>query len=299
LAIGDYDNDGDLDIFVVSRGSTSALLYRNEGNMKFLDVARQEGIVDSTGYVAAWGDIDNDGDLDLFLTQAARTPNRLFLNQKGQENNWLIVRTVGVQSNRAGIGARVRCVSGNLSQIREVDGGSGCFSQPMLPVHFGLGGRTTIDSLIIRWPSGTVDVYSHLKVNHYITVTEGKGITVGVGNGEKEMPAAFELFQNYPNPFNPSTSITFRLSRFAFVSVKVYDVLGREVATLVNEWKEAGTYNIQFDIRPDPASAGGSFDIFSSGVYFYRLIATPAGKHSSDFIPSTTYIETKKMMLLH
>jgi hypothetical protein len=88
------------------------------------------------------------------------------------------------------------------------------------------------------------------------------------------MPSEFYLAQNYPNPFNPSTSIKYQVSSISDVSLKVYDLLGREVATLVNEEKPAGTYEITFD-------ASG----LSSGVYYYKLQAD-------------TFIETKKMILV-
>ena len=92
--------------------------------------------------------------------------------------------------------------------------------------------------------------------------------------GAEKIPASFSLSQNYPNPFNPSTTIKFQVSSFKFVSLKVYDVLGREVATLVNEQKSPGIYTVQWD-------ASG----VASGVYFYRLA-------------SGGFIETKRLLLL-
>ena len=89
-----------------------------------------------------------------------------------------------------------------------------------------------------------------------------------------EKPREFALGQNYPNPFNPTTAIRFQISDYGFVSLQVYDVLGRKVATLVNEVKEPGTYIVQWD-------ASG----VSSGVYFYRLRA-------GDFV------QTKRMMVV-
>ncbi len=89
-------------------------------------------------------------------------------------------------------------------------------------------------------------------------------------------PKEFLLQQNYPNPFNPSTSIQYAISSTQFVTLKVYDLLGREVATLVNEEKTAGSYNAQFTMNNVQ---------LSSGIYFYKLQA-------GDFV------ETKKMILL-
>jgi hypothetical protein len=95
----------------------------------------------------------------------------------------------------------------------------------------------------------------------------------------EEIPSAFRLEQNYPNPFNPRTSIRFRVSSFGFVSLKVYNLLGQEVATLVNDWKESGNHSVAFDIRHS------TFDILPSGVYFYRLEAGG-------------FVETKRMLLV-
>jgi hypothetical protein len=101
-----------------------------------------------------------------------------------------------------------------------------------------------------------------------------RGTPTNVGDERTGLPAVFELAQNYPNPFNPATNIGFRISDFGFVSLKVYDVLGREVATLVNEEKKPGTYTVQFD------AAG-----LASTVYFYRLQAG-------------SFAETKKLLVL-
>jgi len=98
----------------------------------------------------------------------------------------------------------------------------------------------------------------------------------GVDTDVPSLPSKFSLAQNYPNPFNPTTKIGFRISEFGFVSLNVYDVLGNEVATLVNEEKPAGNYEINFS-----ATGGG----LSSGIYFYQL-------------QSGNFVETKKMILL-
>jgi len=90
----------------------------------------------------------------------------------------------------------------------------------------------------------------------------------------EEVPVGFALKQNYPSPFNPTTTLSFVIGHFSFVSLRVYDVLGREVAILVNEIKKPGTYSIDFD---------GSD--FASGVHFYKLA-------------SENSVEVKKMVLI-
>ena len=98
--------------------------------------------------------------------------------------------------------------------------------------------------------------------------------SVGVNNTKSQMPSKYSLDQNYPNPFNPSTSFTYEVGNAGFVSVKVYDLLGREVATLVNEFKQAGSY---------PATWNAAS--FGSGVYFYKM-------------QSGSFTSTKKMILM-
>ena len=99
-------------------------------------------------------------------------------------------------------------------------------------------------------------------------------VVTEVTNPQDLLPVIFELFQNYPNPFNPSTTINFVIPKSSFVNLKVYDVLGNEVATLVNEEKPLGTYQLNFD-----ASS------LASGIYFYKIQAG-------------SFVQTKKMILL-
>ena len=98
--------------------------------------------------------------------------------------------------------------------------------------------------------------------------TEGSGVfksessTTAIINTISELPSGFRLEQNYPNPFNPSTIITYSIPRGSFVTLKIYDILGNEIATLVNEEEPAGNYKINFNGNR-----------LSSGVYFYRIQA--------------------------
>ena len=96
----------------------------------------------------------------------------------------------------------------------------------------------------------------------------------GISNVNNEVPSSFDLKQNFPNPFNPTTNINFSLPKSGFVTLKVYDMIGKEVATLVNEVKTAGNYIVGFNAANLP-----------SGAYFYRL-------------ESNSFVDTKKMMLI-
>jgi hypothetical protein len=101
---------------------------------------------------------------------------------------------------------------------------------------------------------------------------------------EENLPIDFSLYQNYPNPFNPVTKIRFRNAHFGFVNLKVYDILGNEVATLVNKELPAGEYEVEFSAKSGSASGGNASNL-SSGIYFYTL---RAGE----------FIQTKKMILI-
>jgi len=116
-------------------------------------------------------------------------------------------------------------------------------------------------------------------------------IVVDVKN-EEPIPNTFSLEQNYPNPFNPSTNIRFRIADRGFVSLKVYDILGNEVATLVNEELTPGEYEVKFSAKGGSAFGGNAYSL-PSGVYFYQL---QAGNPESS--SGQVFIETKKMLLL-
>lgn len=176
----DYDNDGYRDIFVTNGDAhhlytEEDLLFRNNGDMTFEDVSLESGDYFSkaeyVGRGAAFGDYDNDGDIDIFVPNMSG-PAILLRNDGGDQNHWLTVRAIGTKSNRDGIGARIHVTAGALKQIGEVKAGSGYLSSNDSRVHFGLGKYTKVDSLEIRWPSGIVQTLRDVKADQILTVTE-------------------------------------------------------------------------------------------------------------------------------
>ena len=149
-ALGDFDNDGDLDLFFTTvYPRDHCVLYRNEGNWRFRDVTAAAGISAKLTYQAAWADFDNDGDLDLV------TGGRLFENTVTRRH-WLRVRLVGNGSSvsRDAVGAQVRIRLGRRTLTRQVESGTGEGNQNDAVLHFGLGSRARRVELVVRWPGG-------------------------------------------------------------------------------------------------------------------------------------------------
>jgi len=180
-ALFDFDNDGWKDLFVVNGGlhwlvPMEASLFRNNGNGTFADVSADAGSffkTKSVGRGACFADYDNDGYIDAFIVVLGG--KGILVHAKppvGPRNHWLTLKLVGTASNRDGFGARVEATAGDLRQIVENVPQSGYLSQNDPRPHFGLGTHSEVDTLTIRWPSGTVQTLEHVKADQILTVTE-------------------------------------------------------------------------------------------------------------------------------
>ena len=195
----DYDNDGDRDIFVANGhlfpqldranlGTSYAQtnqLFENLGDGTFVEVSQLSGEglgIKKVSRGASFGDYDDDGDLDIFVLNINDRPTLLH-NDGGNENNWLMVKTIGTESNRDGIGARIEVRCGEVAQSAEIRSGASYLSHNDLRAHFGLGQTESIDSLVVRWPSGLEERFENLAANRLVVLQEGEGIVNLDGKG--------------------------------------------------------------------------------------------------------------------
>jgi len=298
---GDFDNDGDLDLLLCGLNNSLhySNIYRNNNGI-FTDIAANlTGVENRNG--ADWGDYDNDGDLDILLmgydgtsyvTKIYRNDNtvsntipsspiNLTSNQTGNNRiNLKWNKSTDAQTLQKGLTYNLR--------ISTSPGGVEIFS-PMSDLNTGYRripalGNTDHDTswTIFNLPEGTyywsVQSIDNSFAGSQFSPEQTFSITItSEGNlSGNEFPKEFALKQNYPNPFNPSTNLEFGISDWEFVSLKIFDLLGKEVATLVNERLAPGSYNYQFSTV--------NYQL-PSGVYFYRLTAGE-------------FTDTKRMMII-
>ncbi|UCC93391.1 MAG: PKD domain-containing protein, partial [Thermoplasmata archaeon] len=192
IAWADFDNDGDLDVFmpqVYDLDYAYSYLYINRGDGTFEDVGPSLGLRVWNTYGAAWADYDNDGDLDLVTggKNPSYGPSRIHLfENSGNSNGWLKVQVEGTMSNVMGLGTRVTVVAGNTTMTRDFEGGTGSHAQMNdLPVEFGMGKAEKADTVIVSFPSGNVLTYIDVPVNTTLMVKEvnpGTGVAIDVSD---------------------------------------------------------------------------------------------------------------------
>jgi hypothetical protein len=195
--MADFDNDGWPDILVATgnvypevekyfkeypnRGPR--LVYHNLGNGRFKEISADCGAGANTPHSSrgcAFGDFDNDGDIDVLVMNMNEPPlllrNEYNTARERGPNNWLKIKLVGTSSNRSAIGARVRLKAGGRLQAQEVTSQSSYYSHNDMRLHFGLGANKQADIVEIRWPNGQTESVKDVSGNRIVTIKEGSGI---------------------------------------------------------------------------------------------------------------------------
>jgi hypothetical protein len=189
-AFFDMDNDGWLDILAANghvypqmdnipgaaRYQEPILLFRNVRDGTFDDVSNSLASIEAGSQRgAAFGDVNNDGQVDVLIMNIGKAPT-LLINQSGNQNHRVLFKLVGSNSNRMAIGARVIVKAGKLTQMNEVRAGGSYLSSNDPRVHFGLAQESKMDEVKIRWPSGKVEILRDVPSDFIYTVAEGEGI---------------------------------------------------------------------------------------------------------------------------
>ncbi|GJM34216.1 MAG: hypothetical protein DHS20C18_32170 [Saprospiraceae bacterium] len=265
---GDFDNDGDLDLYATSPGQVSRY-YQNDGtgnlSSQGVAVVGPPAVNISSCQSASSADFNNDGYLDIFVGNAAFNgqvlPDFLYRNNGG-DDGYLILTCRGTTSNRAGIGTKIR-LKANINgqdvwQMRVVSGGpTGDRAQNSLRAHFGLGDATIIDSLVIQWTSGQQDVYTQIHTHQICTVTEGQGSDCLSLVSSTTLPDFITSFVVAPNPLQDDTlAIQYQVAAVNHLTFLLFDVNGQ----LVRQEKTSNTGYLEMNVSALPA-----------GNYFIQL----------------------------
>ena len=201
----DFDNDGWPDLILANghvypevekfhlggEFKEPRILYHNNGNGTFTDVSESAGpgiTAVSSARGLAVGDLWNDGRLSVVINNMNDQPS-LLVNSVRSPNHWIGFKTLGIRSNRDGIGAKITVTVGKRKMIDEVRSGSSYASQSDIRVHFGLGTATKVDCVEVRWPSGLFERYDDLPLDTIDTLKEGSGTPIKSESGKSLTPA--------------------------------------------------------------------------------------------------------------
>lgn len=269
---GDYDNDGDLDLVVSNgycNGTITNFLYKNDGTGQFSrDLESIDNLETPCSYGAAWGDINNDGFLDLGIATCknntgASLSKNLFYQNLGNANNWLKIKPIGTQVNRSAIGAKVfvKAIIGGVEkiQMREISAQSGYCGQNSLYAHFGLGDAVQVLEVRVQFSCSSEVTLTNIAANQLIEITEADA-----NPATEILPENKLTIKINPNPASGQFIISVQVKDYLKnVELNLIDTTGRIV------WKD-GFVNKQSSIYEKtiyPKNIG-----LNSGVYILKII---------------------------
>jgi hypothetical protein len=285
-ATADVNSDGIMDLFLGALYSDEVILWLGDGNGGF--TFTDKVTVGNGPWVVVSGDVNNDGIPDVVCANSSGSSFSVVLcdslgNLSSPTNYSIGAFPLSVDLGDVDGDLDLDIVTSNFTganfTLYENDGTGIFINRNDLPSNQAGSCAVFHD----RDNDGDMDMTGIDELQDLLILfTNGPITDVTEGN---DTPEEFTLYQNYPNPFNPTTNIGFRIADFGFVSLKVYDLLGNEIVTLVNEEKEPGTYTVEFNTSTLPGRQAGIKHLSSSGMYFYTL---KVGKYS----------ETKKMIII-
>ena len=282
IAVLDLDGDRLIELYSASRDGDNQLYEKSITGNSFQPVyTHPELITSGISYAMTWGDIDSDGDPDVFLgdrdpSSPSTGQNRLLINDAGDNATWLrlaLVTHSDEVTNKAAIGARVEVRNGTLSQYREVSGGGALYSQNTFLTEFGVPG-TTVTEVVVQWPSGRTTELTNVSTASVVNVLEPNPDPPSGGGCPKcdppaqasiEGPTATRIQGIQPNPFNPATVVRYDLSGPGDVDIVIFDVAGRRVLSHRIASQSAGRFRWQWNGRD-----GGGNNV-SGGIYYVVL----------------------------
>lgn len=263
----DADNDGWVDLFNNNEsgfGNIPNSFFRNLGDGTFEDLSEASGLQSyNNGIGCAFGDLDNDGDLDIVAAGHSSVEGSILLYRNDSSiNNWVQfdLRTNGLSP--FAIGAKVELYTQSGIQLNVVTAGNGYCSQNTFIQHFGLGIDISIDSVVVNWPDTEREMFIIPAINQRYLLNKGTGNAVQLSVKHTVIPKEHKIINIYPNPFNLATTILLQIVDLHEdqYRVRIYDVRGKLVETLLNEPLGPGKNELVWNAYQIP-----------SGVYFIQL----------------------------
>ncbi|KAA3633580.1 MAG: PKD domain-containing protein [Calditrichaeota bacterium] len=271
----DFDNDGDLDLFIANGFGTafqSNILYENDGAGAFTKVTGEDVVTDQGwSYGCAFGDYDKDGDNDLMVAKwlSETENNALYRNDVGSANNWIHILPVGTISNSSAIGTKIKVkaiINGSpVWQITEVSSQHGYCVQNSNDMIIGLGDAAIIDSIIVEWPNSPVEYLTSVSVNQFLTIIE-KGVRLksDIQIGEAPLDVQFSQIS--------SLSVTSQSWDFGDSDSSVE-------STPLHTYTDPGVYSVQLDVTATEGNFNATRDAYiavhKDSVIFQDQIVTP------------------------